>query len=147
MPESKSGALPLGYTPTAGCTASGWRLMPRATKPPHPDGACAKISRPRTRSGTSMNNPDPLPVIRASPKPRNHLRQRPTIGYCRQVTGSRSFRTLPVKRPGIVRRGVSRVNSGSLKIRAVSTHTGGIRTQYQRPGRSSGDSCSPVPSA
>ena len=70
MPESKSGALPLGDSPIFGRTQaspySGCLSRPCATKPCIPSGSGAAPSRPRS-SVNAANTQAPEPVILASP--------------------------------------------------------------------------------
>ncbi len=146
MPESKSGALPLGYTPTGSSANEGFWLIPCATQPLRSSGNALITSWPARSFSTSIKAADPLPVICALPNWPNQSRHCPTAGYRFRATGSRSFRRLPLNGPGILIGGVFRVNSGSENTALVGTLTPGHTTQKHPDGRIAGVRRSPIPS-
>src|SRR6478736_8015290 len=163
MPESKSGALPLGDSPRETVRArehhqreandhSGWRFSARATNPAvSPAFPPALSPVPSVTRGTresarcaayseakAANTHAPDPVIRAADAgaARDSAARQPAIsGNRADATACRSLRPYPSEKTAIFADWLCRVNSGAANMALVETSIGGDNTTNQVCGR------------
>src|SRR6476660_6484425 len=170
MPESKSGALPLGDSPRETVRArehqreandhSGWRFSARATNPavspafpPVPSvtrGIRESACRAAYSEAKAANTLAPDPVIRAPDAGAacdSAATQPATSGNRAATTACRSLRPYPSEKTAIFADSLCRVNSGAAKMSLVETLIGGDNTTNQVCGRLTGSSTSPTPRA
>jgi hypothetical protein len=142
MPESKSGALPLGDSPKSLIQGFVHRMTIQSfcDKPFHIIWNLFKSSLCCQRSvANSANTHAPEPLIAAIvvfSSCFSHSKHLATSGYKRQTTDSRSLCPCQTEKGGILMGIVLRVNSLLAKISAVDTCTDGTRTRYQAGGSS-----------
>src|SRR6266508_4941894 len=157
MPESKSGALPLGDSPRepvalrnlqgAAKHRSGWRFSARARNPAIPartikDSACSAAASAKNAAKTQLPEPD-MPIGAAPAVPRESASRQAAISGNREAaTACRSLRPYPSEKTAIFAEAPLRVNSGAAKIAAVSTFTGGVSTRNQVGGKLTASSAS-----
>ncbi len=127
--------------------ASGERLRPRTTYPVQRAGSSASAASASASVGTGAYTQEPVPVSRAGANRPSQSSASATAGKRRLTTGSQSFRPPAFRKPRIVITGESLVNSGASNTSAVLTLVSGRTSTYQRPGKSTGVSTSPTPSA